>query len=251
MNQMVEPSLEQRLAARETPSSRVVMKQRWSHLLFLHWEIDAELLQSGLPDGLYVDTYDGKAYLGVVPFFMERIRPVYCPPVPGVSWFQELNFRTYVYDEEGRPGVWFYSLDCNQWLAVKIARKFFNLPYQHAVMSASRSDGELIYKSQRKGDDEDQKFRYPNQLASSSEAEPGSLEFFLLERYRLYSVDREGRLYEGMVQHRPYQYEEVSVDDFPTRLFSLSGFQEPKIPPISSLIAEHVDVNIHPLHALE
>jgi len=245
------PTPEQRLAARNRPASSVVMKQRWSHLMFLHWEIEPELVQQILPDGLMVDTFDGKAYLGVVPFFMERIRPVYCPPVPGISWFQELNFRTYVYDTEGRPGVWFLSLDCNQWLAVKMARRFFHLPYQHAVMSASRDDGALIYKSQRKGDDEEQEFRYPDHLDQSREAESGSLEFFLLERYRLYSADRVGRLYEGMVQHLPYRYQEVSVDDFSTRLFSLSGFQEPKVAPISSLIAENVDVDIHPLHALD
>ena len=154
------------MAAREQPCSSVVMKQRWAHLLFLHWEFDPDVVQRSLPDGLTVDTHEGKAYMGVVPFYMERIRPVFCPPVPGVSWFLELNLRTYVHDREGRPGVWFYSLDCNQWLAVKVARRFFNLSYEHAVMSSSILDGKLLYRSRRKGDSHEQTYQYPDWLDS-------------------------------------------------------------------------------------
>lgn len=244
------PSNEPRLAARERPSGRVVMKQRWSHLLFLHWEIDPELVQRSLPEGLSVDTFGGKAYIGVVPFFMERIRPVYCPPVPGISWFQELNVRTYVYDEQGRPGVWFYSLDCNQWLAVKIARTFFNLPYQHAKMSSSVKNDELSYQSQRLGEERVQTFCYPVELESSSEAEPGSLEFFLLERYRLFSADKKGGLYQGMVHHRPYEYQSVEVESDTARLISLAGFPGPEILPVSSMISKAVDVDIFSLKPL-
>ena len=114
------------------------MRQCWSGLLFLHWPVDPAMIQSRLPDGLFVDTYDNKAWLGVVPFFMDRVRPVMLPPVPGLSWFLELNVRTYVHDAQGRPGVWFFSLDCNQPLAVEIARRFFHLPYEHAAMKAAR-----------------------------------------------------------------------------------------------------------------
>ncbi|BDS07997.1 hypothetical protein NT6N_30370 [Oceaniferula spumae] len=245
------PSPDQRLAERDRPTSRPVMRQRWTHLLFLHWEIDSALIQSTLPDGLTVDTFDGKAYLGVVPFFMERIRPVYCPPVPGVSWFQELNFRTYVYDAHGRPGVWFYSLDCNQWLAVKTARKFFNLPYQHARMSATKRDGVLTYHSARLGDDIRQTFHYPTQLIDPIVADPETLEFFLLERYRLFSVDRLGQLYSGQVHHPPYRYQHTEISGFSTWLFPLAGFDEPKTPPVSTMIAEPVSVHIHPLKRSE
>jgi len=241
------PSPEQRLAERDHPESHAVMRQRWAHLLFLHWEIDPSLVQATLPAGLTVDTFDGKAYLGVVPFFMERIRPVYLPPVPGISWFQELNFRTYVYDEHGRPGVWFYSLDCNQWLAVKIARKFFNLPYQHAQMSSSKKDGVLSYESHRQGDGTNQKFNYPSDLTTRAVAEPETLEFFLLERYRLFSANREGELYNGQVCHTPYQFQHIKTSDFSTRLFPLAGFPEPETLPVSSIIADPVSVHIHPL----
>ena len=93
---MSTPTLQQRLTAREQPQSPVVMKQDWTHLLFLHWEVAPETIQAKLPPGLTVDTYEGKPFLGVVPFFMEKIRPSFCPCVPGLSWFQELNLRTYV-----------------------------------------------------------------------------------------------------------------------------------------------------------
>ncbi len=250
MSEPCYPTDAQRLAARERPSTAVVMKQRWSHLLFLHWEIDAELVQKSLPKGLTVDTFEGKAYIGVVPFFMQRIRPVYCPPVPGLSWFQEVNVRTYVYDEQGRPGVWFFSLDCNQWLAVKIARMLFNLPYQHARMSVANDGVNLTYQSQRRVDADVQKFVYPSVVESGCESRVGSLEFFLLERYRLFSADKKGNLYQGLVNHTPYEYRDVLVESDTSRLISLAGFEIADEAPVSSIIAKHVDVSIFPLQRI-
>jgi len=241
------PTSEQRLAERQKPDSPVVMKQDWSHLLFLHWEIDPDVVQAKLPPGLTVDTYDGKAYMGIVPFFMDNVRPSYCPAIPGISWFQELNLRTYVHNEHGVPGVWFFSLDCNQWLAVKIARACFHLPYQHAQMESYQHDGTLNYISLRKGCNQSQIFKYPAELSHSETSEIGSLEFFLLERYRLFSVGKNGSIYSGLVHHKPYQFQQVEITDYSTRLFSLCGFEEPATPPVSSLIAETVNVNIHPL----
>ncbi|MGE9270967.1 MAG: DUF2071 domain-containing protein, partial [Verrucomicrobiales bacterium] len=89
------------------------MSQRWSKLLFLHWRVDPAWIAHRLPPGLYVDTFEGEAWLGIVPFFMGRIRPTGLLPLPGISWFHELNVRTYVHDQRGIPGVWFLSLDCN------------------------------------------------------------------------------------------------------------------------------------------
>ncbi|MFK7910859.1 MAG: YqjF family protein [Akkermansiaceae bacterium] len=241
------PTEAQRLAERQPPHSPVVMKQDWAHLLFLHWEIEPEKIQDTLPPGLSVDTHQDKAYLGLVPFFMERIRPAYCPAVPGISWFQELNFRTYVHDEQGRPGVWFYALECNQWLAVKIARRLFHLPYQHAKMASSKNKGTLTYSSKRKGCDQLQTFQYPAELSHSKTSEQGTLEFFLLERYKLFSADKNGIIHSGVVHHKPYQFQEVEITDYSTKLFSLCGFEEPNSPPVSSLIAETVSVDIHPL----
>jgi uncharacterized protein YqjF (DUF2071 family) len=143
LNEFKQPTLEDRLAVRDHPAPRPVGFQRWNDLLFLHWKIAPELVQVTLPPGLRVDVHEGAAYVGIVPFFMERIRPAWLPPLPWVSWFLELNVRTYVHDREGHPGVWFYSLDCNQPLAVALARRFFHLPYFNARMRARRRGGSV------------------------------------------------------------------------------------------------------------
>ncbi|MGB2266477.1 MAG: YqjF family protein [Akkermansiaceae bacterium] len=244
---MSTPTTEQRLAERCQPDSPVVMKQVWSHLLFLHWQMDPAIIQETLPQGLTVDTHEDNAYLGIVPFFMEDVRPSYCPALPGISWFQELNLRTYVHDDEGRPGVWFYTLDCNQWLAVKIARTLFHLPYQHASMESYQDHGTLTYISRRKRTEVSQIFKYPATLDHPCVAETGSLDFFLLERYRLFSTRKSGSIYSGQVHHKPYEFERIQVVDYSTELFSLCGFEPPECPPVSALIAQPVKVDIHPL----
>ena len=134
---MNRPTPAQREAARHPqPGRRTLMHQRWEHLLFLHWTIDREVIQHTLPPGLHADTFAGTAWLGLVPFAMRGVRPAGLPAIGPLSNFLELNVRTYVHDDQGVPGVWFYSLDCNQPLAVLIARTFFRLPYQNATMRA-------------------------------------------------------------------------------------------------------------------
>lgn len=244
------PTPSQRLAQRERPAGFPVMRQRWAGLGFFHWEIDPEIIATRLPAGLHVDTFEGKAYLGIVPFFMHRIRPVCLPPVPWLSWFHELNVRTYVHDDEGNPGVWFFSLDCNQPVAVELARKFFNLPYEHAKMSSVTTADSIRYRSARKNTNEPPAiFEYP--LPSSPQpATEGSLEWFLLERYLLYSADRSGNLFTGRVHHTPYQFSEMSVATCSTIPFLLNGFPVPSEPPSSMLAALPVDVTVFPLKRL-
>ena len=109
------PNHTARLAARQPNGRRPqLMHQRWESLLFLHWRVSADRIQRTLPPGLTVDTFQGAAYLAIVPFFMLNVRPVGLPAVPWLSFFQELNVRTYVFDDAGTPGIWFYSLDCNR-----------------------------------------------------------------------------------------------------------------------------------------
>ena len=182
------PDVSQCLAARVRPAGNVVMYQQWRDLLFLHWEYPAAAIQATLPEGLFVDTFGGNAYLGVVPFFMRKIRPRFLPAVPGISDFMEMNLRTYVHDRAGVPGVWFYSLDADQWLAVKIARRFFHLPYEHAEMKSSRTaDGRIRYESLRTGARANGARCVFDYAAGADlpQPTPGSLEFFLVERYRL------------------------------------------------------------------
>lgn len=195
---MKQPTPELRLAVRERPRGWAAMRQRWDELLFLHWEVSPSELQRTLPDGLTVDTWEGRAYLGVVPFFMNHVRPAFLPPLPWLSYFMELNVRTYVHDREGNPGVWFYSLDCNQPLAVRVARTFFGLPYWDARMSAQGG----VYRSERCDGKASAAFAYSAD-SQTHVADPGSLEWFLIERYLLFSV-KGGRLHRGQVHHSPY-----------------------------------------------
>jgi uncharacterized protein YqjF (DUF2071 family) len=226
------------------------MYQRWSNLLFLHWKLDPAEIQRRLPEGLYVDTFGGEAWIAVVPFFMERIRPVGFPAVPWLSWFMELNVRTYVYDDRGRPGVWFFSLDCNQPLAVELARRVFHLPYQHAAMSAERLGNGVHYRSRRRR--AERKCAESNYAPSGEmrPAEPGTLEWFLVERYLLFSTNRSGRIFTGQVSHSPYRIASANCRKWSVEPLQLNGFADPKRQPDSMLVAESVDVAVFPLRGV-
>jgi uncharacterized protein len=240
------PDLAGRLSLRQPPATRIVGRQRWTDLLFAHWRVDADLVQATLPQGLRVDTFGGHAYLGIVPFFMERVRPAWLPPLPWLSWFKELNVRTYVHDEQGRPGVWFYSLDCNQPIAVSLARNFFHLPYHHARMSAQRHEHLIRMSSQRnRGTDSPGHFAWTPGRVSRAAA-PGSLEFFLVERYLLFTADRTGRLLAGRVHHPAYQINLPTVTELSTGPAQLAGF-ELSGDPVSVLGVNAVDVSIYSL----
>lgn len=245
---MPSPTEVQRQEQRRRPLGAPVMDQRWADLLFLHWTWDPEAVQRTLPPGLTVDTFEGRAWIGLVPFFMQRVRPRFCPTVPGLSDFLELNVRTYVHDDAGRPGVWFYSLDCDQWLAVKIARGLFGLPYEHAQMTAQRSAaGRLDYRSRRQGDATESRFDYAP-ARGGQEAEPGTKAFFLLERYRLYSGGAGGRaLRSGRVAHAPYRFVLTEAAAYDTRVMVLAGFDPAGRAPDHVCVAETVDVEVFPL----
>jgi uncharacterized protein YqjF (DUF2071 family) len=243
------PTLEQRLAERERPDHAAFGFQRWDHLLFLHWAYDAAAIQRTLPPGLTVDTHEGRAYLGVVPFYMRRIRPPFLPPVPWLSYFLELNLRTYVHDAAGRPGIWFYSLDCNRALAVWVARWRFHLPYQHATLGA-RVDGDRVdYTIRRRGDDHTGRYTY-RPTGEARPADPGTLEFFLAERYRLFARHREGRLLTAHVHHPPYPLAPAEVTAHDSRVVELAGFDAPGRPPDHALYARRVDVTVFRIHDL-
>lgn len=136
----------QRMAHRpwSVPRRPWVMAQTWEYLLFMHWVVPAELLQNHLPNGLTLDTYAGQAWIGVVPFLMNHVRLRGLPPVPLTSRFPELNVRTYVV-KAGLPGVWLFSLDAANPLAVAIARRTFHLPYFNAAMSLAVEDDTVTY----------------------------------------------------------------------------------------------------------
>ena len=247
------PDESQRLAARMRPAGSAVMYQQWRDLLFLHWDYSAAAIQATLPEGLFVDTFGGKAYLGVVPFFMRNSRPRFLPAVPGISAFMEMNLRTYVHNRAGVPGVWFYSLDANQWLAVKIARRFFHLPYEHAEMKSSRTEqGRIRSESLRTGARANGARCVFDYAAGADvpQPAPGSLEFFLIERYRLYSSAPDG-LRRGAVFHKPYPLCRAEVTTWDENLLPLDGFTPTGRAPDHVIMSRGVDVTIFPLERVK
>ena len=247
---MQSPTDEQRCSVRKRPNGSALMYQSWTDLLFLHWRIDPAIIQNLLPAGLFVDCFQRDAYIGVVPFFMKNIRFRGTPSVPWISNFLELNLRTYVHGESGRPGVWFLSLDCNQPLAVWVARTLFHLPYQHASMQATFQNGSLIdYRSKRlsKGKvHEESRFAYAYK-SDVYYAQPGTLEFFLAERYLLFSVNRRQQISSGQVHHSPYPLREVDEPCFQTDLFELNGLPKMHPPFDHAMGSRGVDVEVFSL----
>ena len=180
------------------------MFQRWHDLLFAHWEVSAQELRAKVPLELELDTRGGSAWLGITPFRMSNVRPRLIPPLPWVSAFPELNVRTYV-TLGGKPGVYFFSLDAGNPLAVAAARALFHLPYHQATMRITRELAAIHYSSRRMRSAE------RVQLVASYRAEgkpfhaaAGSLEHWLTERYCLYSLDRNRRVYRVEIHHAPW-----------------------------------------------
>jgi len=241
-----QPQIEDRLLAREPPESKSVLRMRWEKLLFLHWQWEAREIQGTLPRGLFVDTFDGKGWLAIVPFFMKRVHPRGLPCVPWLSDFLELNVRTYVHNGAGVPGVWFYSLLCNQPLAVELARRCFHLNYIHASMHArvDRS-GTCAYSARRRGT-EAAEFRF-RASGAKAEAQPGSLEFFLVERYVLFSAGRKNTIHSGRVHHRPYRFGPASVEKWSFIPAIADGFRTPTRSADHIMVAENLDVEAWPI----
>ena len=196
------------------PEGRWSSGQTWEELLFAHWRVAAEELRPHVPAALEVDEHDGSAWLGIVPFRMAAVRMRGMLPVPGASSFLELNVRTYVRGPDGRSGVWFLSLDASNRLAVEGARRLYKLPYWNARMSLDRMGDWVDYECARSGE-RGKVFagRYRPDGAVSS-AEPGTLEWFLVERYCLYATDARGVLHRADIHHDrwPLQPAEVEVE---------------------------------------
>lgn len=200
-----------RRAVAKRPDRLPAGSQRWRNLLFMHWPVDGDELRNLVPEQLQLDPYDGIHWVGVVPFRMHQIRPRWLPPFLALD-FLECNVRTYVIYED-KPGVYFFSLDASSRLAVWAARLGWSLPYYYAEMSESMPAGQIHYCVDR---DEtaglDVTYRVTSDLGPS---EPGSPEYFFLERYLLFSL-RDGVVRCGQVHHCPYPVygaELLSVDE--------------------------------------
>lgn len=246
-----------RLAPRRRPEGRLAGYQTWSDLLFVHWRAPAAAIRPLLPASLEVDEFDGSAWVGLVLFHMSGVRPWWFPALPGISEFHETNVRTYV-TCRGEPGVWFFSLDAANALAVRIARWRWRLRYFFAEMSIASHESRITYSSQR---------LWPEPLPAvynvaaevgdwlpgtgpQGEAEPGTLEFFLVERYLLFTDLASGRIARGQVHHRPYPLKAATLMQCEQSLLPAAGISI-ATPPVHVLFSPGVSVEVFPLRAVD
>jgi uncharacterized protein YqjF (DUF2071 family) len=236
---IIEPRVDDgidRIAPTIRPDRWTVMRQDWHHLLFLHWSVPPERLRPMLPPGLELDLFEGQSYVGLTPFTMTGVRPAWTPPIPFVSHFHETNLRTYVHAGGRDPGVWFFSLDATGALAVVGARALLGLPYRLARIDMDvAGDGPVVDYHLRR--------RWPGVKPAScdvryaprgpvSPAAPGSLEYFLVERYVLYAVAH-GRLYRGRIHHAPWPLQGADVPTLRETLLDAAGIDRPDEPPLA------------------
>ncbi|MHB1560371.1 MAG: YqjF family protein [Isosphaeraceae bacterium] len=229
-----------------------VMRQQWRDLLFLHWPISPEVLRPLVPPHLELDLFEGQAYVGLVPFTMKGVRPVGLPAVRGLSSFHETNVRTYVHHAGRDPGVWFFSLDAANAIAVALARRFFHLPYFPARMFLERearavadAPQPIVYAGVRLRSDPRPASYLIRAVPAGPvhTAEPGELEHFLIERYLLYTLV-DDRVYVGQVHHRPYPVQSAAVLSLDEALLRAAGIPRPDLRPLAHF-ASGVDVKVY------
>ena len=167
------------------PERPYAMLQEWRSLTFLHWQVAPEALMPFIPDGLEVDCFDGRAYVGAIPFMMRNVRPRWAVSVPGISNFPEFNVRTYV-RHNGKGGVLFLTLDAQSWITCTYAPRAYGLPYRYAKGHVAAVDETHRWASQRPGETH----AFAGSAVPTGEpttAEAGSLEAFLFERYAFFT----------------------------------------------------------------
>lgn len=194
------------------PRDRWIMAQRWHDLLFAHWPLPPELVRTAVPTPLELDLYDGSAWVGVIPFTMSGVRVRGTPPLPGLSAFPELNVRTYV-RYRGLSGVYFFSLDAGNRLAVAAARRWYRLPYYRADMEVRRRSGTIEYRSRRthRGAEPAELEASYRGTGEASLPPPGSLDHWLVERYRLLTVSR-SRLLTAEIHHPAWRLRPATAE---------------------------------------
>lgn len=221
------------------------MRQRWETLTFLHWDYPTEAVQRLLPSGLEVEPWEGRAWVGLVPFHM-RVRPPVGPALRGLTTFPETNVRTYVIGPNGHPGVWFLSLDAANPPAVAVARLAYGLPYYPARMKVIRHGDAVTYRSRRLAGGPGEVGHEIDVVTKRAftPAELGELDHYLTARFRLWSV--RGRLISlSDAEHPPWPLRHVEVTGLHQNLLERAGLPSPTKEPILHF-SEGVDVRIGP-----
>jgi len=225
------PDVAARLSIRERPAGSPILYQSWDKLLFMHWRIPVDVLRPLIPPRLTIDTYDGKAWVGLIPFTIGNLRPRSVPAMPWISHFHEINVRTYVH-LNGIPGIWFFSLDANRLVDVITARAFFHLPYYHSAIQLEQLDKTIIYTAQRKNSANQANLEATWTIGTElPQTEPGSLDFFLTERYCLYAANK-GRLYRCRIFHTPWPLQHATLSRCNSSMLEADGLPAPEDQPL-------------------
>jgi uncharacterized protein len=214
------------------PTRPWIMVQVWRDLLFAHWSVPPATIRQLVPEQLVLDSFEGQAWLTIAPFHMSlRLRGL--PPLPGMFDVPELNCRTYV-AVEGKPGIYFFSLDIASRAAAFGARTLYHLPYFHARMRIKKQNGSFSYFSARG------KAKWRATYAPSSlprHAMPDSLDYFLAERYCLYTVWK-GRTYRGNIHHAPWLLQDAKVKIEENTVAQAAGIELSPVPKVVSFARE-------------
>lgn len=202
------------------PKGPWMMAQTWNDVLFAHWPAEPELIREKIPAALELETFNGKAWIGILPFLLTNLRPRFLPPLPFFSRFPELNVRTYV-TYQGIPGVYFFSLDAASRFAVLGARTFFRLPYYHAGMDFVHEGSRVRFSSRRPDGKAAFSVRY-GAMSNSFTARKGTIEYWLTERYRLYTLQN-SRIYYADIHHPQWRLQQAEADFSQNNAASASG----------------------------
>lgn len=224
------------------------MRQIWYDLLFAHWPVPVEMLRQRVPPQVPIDTFENQAWIGITPFGLRGARPRGFPALPWLSSFPELNVRTYVTLEE-KPGIYFFSLDAGNAIAVLLARRFYRLPYFHAQMSLTYDNDWVQYHSYRAHRGPAEFIGRYRPTGEVFQATRGSLEYFLTERYCLYTIGQEGQVLRGEIHHAPWPLQPASAEIERNTMAASHGITLPETMPLLHF-ARYQDVVVWPLQAV-
>ena len=238
--------MERRQRPWPVPGDPWVLRQSWNTLLFAHWPVARDRLRDLVPPSLELDTFDGESWIAVTPFKLTGLSPRALPALPWISTFNEVNVRTYVV-YEGIPGVYFFSLDANSSIAVAGASTVFHLPY-YLAESSVEEDGQFRFTSTRTSGAARLEVAYAPS-GPSFEPSPGTLEYFLTERYCLYTQDSAATAYRVEIDHEPWQLQPADASIKVNTMAEAAGIRVPSMAPLLHF-ARRQDVVTWMPHAL-
>ena len=226
---------------------RALLRQEWRDIVWCHWPVEPAQVERLLPAGRTPHLFEGRAWVGLIPFSMHDLRlagllgPL--SRLAHVGNFGEVNVRTYVLGPDGTTGVWFCTLDADQWLSVRVANLAFGLPYRYASTDLQHDGDTTVWRSQRRRDGARSELVVQPSTAQGRSAAAG-LESFLVERYALYT-HAFGRLWRGELTHEPWRVRPAQLLGVVTDTVTAAGFvvgDEPHV-----MVGDTVDVTVYPL----